>query len=144
MQKRVRFTEHSGQSRKQEYREERRKQDTSNDDCRCAALFFVQRQRKRQNKAGCNTEQSGGDIHPDADSHAQRQRNKQPAAAELPRAIEKSGYGHAHHSRQQVCIADSTEICAAVGGSGIGIGQPLRVQAKRVSARQLPERQQTA
>lgn len=39
MQKRVRFTEHSGQSRKQEYREERRKQDTSNDDCRCAALF---------------------------------------------------------------------------------------------------------
>ena len=50
MQKRVRFTEHSGQSRKQEYREERRKQDTSNDDCRCAALFFVQRQRKRQNK----------------------------------------------------------------------------------------------
>ena len=52
------MVENHPDTRKQEYREERRKQDTSNDDCRCAALFFVQRQRKRQNKAGCNTEQT--------------------------------------------------------------------------------------
>ena len=58
--------------RQEEYREERRKQDTSMHDCRCAALSSSA---SEADKAGCSTEQSGGDIHPDADSHAQRQRH---------------------------------------------------------------------
>ena len=140
----MRFAEHPRQSWEQKYRKKSCCQTASDRNRRCAALFFTQRQRKRQDKTRRNAEQSSRNIHPDTDGHTKCQRHKQPVAPKLPCPIEERRNSYAHHSCQQVRVANRPEICPTVGCSSVGITQSIRIQTKRVSTCQLPERQQTA